>query len=130
MSFGDYFEDEVLDNIFGNASFWAPWISVGLSRADPGEDESGLDEPSGGGYDRVLTDPSDWNLSLDGEITNAWEILFPEATAAWGTITHFVLFDEDYYGQMIMYGILDAPFNVQVGYQPNFVTDALSITLT
>ena len=128
MSFSNYFEDEILDNIFGQSSFYLPLISVGLSRADPGEDESGLDEP-GGSYERIETEAFDWNYSLNGEITNAWEFLFPEATTDWGLITHFVLFDEDYGGTMIMYGLLDTPFNVVTGYQPSFVANALSITL-
>ncbi|MFP4027925.1 MAG: hypothetical protein ACLFWL_09050 [Candidatus Brocadiia bacterium] len=94
MSGSNYLEDAVLNHIFDKASYPAPTVHVGLSTADPGEDGSGLSEPVGGAYDRVVTAPADWNASSGGMINNAVDLTFAEATEAWGTITHFGLFDK------------------------------------
>lgn len=130
MSFSNYFENEILDNIFGNTYFYAPWISVGLSRSNPGEGGYGLNEPSSGaGYERVLTYSGDWEWSWLGEVVNSSEFVFPVATGYWGTITHFALFDEDNYGVMIMYGALGTPREIPSGYQAIFDILDLSVTL-
>jgi hypothetical protein len=53
-SFSNYLENELLDHVFGAAAYSAPaTLYVGLSTADPTDDDSGLAEPSGNGYARV-----------------------------------------------------------------------------
>jgi len=94
MSAGNHLEDAVLNHIFGKESYAAPTVHVALSTADPGEDGSGLAEPLGGAYDRVATDPSDWNEASSGMLSNAVDLAFAEATESWGVITHFALFDK------------------------------------
>jgi len=94
MSAGNYLEDAVLNHIFGKESYAAPTVHVALSTGDPGEDGSGLAEPVGGAYDRVATAPADWNAASGGVLRNAVDLVFAEATEAWGVITHFALFDK------------------------------------
>ncbi|UCC98686.1 MAG: hypothetical protein JSW66_02080 [Phycisphaerales bacterium] len=108
-SFSDYWENKVLDHIFGNDSYTPPTIFVALSTAEPLDDASGVAEPSGNGYARVETGASDWSVSSGGSVSNATSITFPTASGSWGTITHFGLFDSVTGGNMLAYGALNQP---------------------
>jgi hypothetical protein len=79
-SFADYWENEILDHLFGKGSYTPPTIYVGLSTADPFDDASGLAEPSGNSYARVATSGADWNTASGGTIDNANELTFPQAS--------------------------------------------------
>jgi len=107
MSFANYWENAILDHVFGKSSYSAPSnIYVGLSTADPLDDASALAEPSGNNYARVSTAPADWNAASAGSITNASTITFPQASGAWGTVTHICLFDAASGGNLLASGLL------------------------
>ena len=127
--FTDYFEERVLNHVFGKADLTPGVIYVGLSAAEPCDDGSGLDEPDGNGYVRVQTTPSDWSAAADGSITNLSEINFSMATGSWGTITHFALFDAATGGKILSYGQLSNPVSVDTGGLARFAIGELSISL-
>lgn len=133
-SFADYWENEILDHLFGKGSYTPPTIYVGLSTADPLDDASGLAEPSGGSYARVQTAAADWTAAGagdldDGELENAEPIEFVEATGEWGTITHFALFDAETDGNMLAHGELTASKIVGTGDTARFAASSLSVSL-
>jgi hypothetical protein len=128
-SFNDYTENKVLDHITGKTSFTKPTAYVGLSTADPTDDASGLAEPSGNGYARVTTAGADWDAAASGATANATSLEFPEASGAWGTITHFALFDAVSGGNMLAHAALDASRVVTSGITPRFSIGELDITL-
>ena len=119
-SFSDYWENEVLDHLFGKGSYTPPTIYVGLSTADPGDYGSGLTEPSGNGYARVQTSGSDWSTASGGSLSNANDITFAEATGSWGTVTHFALFDAAPGGNMLAHGALSAAKSIGSGDTAKF----------
>lgn len=131
MSFGNWIEDLVLDLLFYKRVLELNYIELALSRADPGEDGSGLDEPSGNGYARVLISFASWGNAADGILTNVLPIVFSEATGSWGQLTHFALYGEDVYASsgIIAYGPLDTPMSVVSGYMPRFNAGALRIRI-
>ena len=129
MSFADYLENALLDHLFGKATFTSPAIHVALSTADPLEDGSGLAEPSGNGYARVATAPADWNASASGLVDNLSEITFPQATGAWGTVTHFALFDAATAGNMLLRGALTTSKSIDNGDTAKFAAGDLDVTL-
>ena len=62
MSFSKNLSQQLLDHVFGNATYAQPTnIYIALSTADPGDTGSGLSEPVGDGYTRVTTDDTYWN---------------------------------------------------------------------
>lgn len=128
-SFSDYWEDKILNHIFGKDNYTPPTISAALSTADPLDDASGLAEPAGNGYARVETSASDWNTASDGSLDNAGDIIFPKATGSWGTITHFALFDAATGGNMLAYGVLNPPKAVDSSYTAIFDAGDLNISL-
>jgi len=133
MSFSDYLENEVLDHIFGGADFPRPaTVYVALSTANPGEDGSGIAEPSGGAYARVAVTNNGTNFpaAAGGSKSNGTDITFPEATASWGTITYFAIFDASSGGNMLLYGALSSSKQVDTGDTLKFVTGDLTVTLT
>jgi len=129
MSFANYLENKILDHITGKTSFTMPTCYVGLSTADPGEDASGLAEPSDSGYARVTTSGSDWDAASGGAIANAAAITFPTATGSWGTITHFALFDATSDGNMLASGALTDSETVTTNQIARFAIGELDITL-
>jgi len=128
-SFSDYWEDKILDHIFGKANYTPPIIYVALSTSDPSDDASELTEPTGNAYARVETSASDWNAATNGSLDNANDIIFPKATGSWGTITHFVLFDAASGGNMLAHGALSQSKAVDSSYTPIFETGDLNISL-
>ena len=128
-SFSDYWENEILDHLFGKGSYTPPTIYLALSAADPGDDGAGLSEPSGNGYARAATAASDWNAASGGALDNADVIEFPEATGAWGTVTHFALLDAASGGNLLAHGTLSQSKTIASGDTARFVAGDLEINL-
>jgi len=128
-SFANYWENEILDHLFGKGSYTPPTIYVGLSTADPSDDASGLAEPSGNSYARVSTSGADWNIASGGTIDNANEITFPQASGNWGTLTHFALFDAASGGNMLAHGPLSISKTISSGDTAKFAAGDLDVSL-
>jgi hypothetical protein len=128
-SFADYWENEILDHLFGKSSYAPPTIYVGLSTSDPTDNASGLAEPSGNSYARVATAGSDWNTASGGTIDNANDITFPEASGSWGMLTHFALFDTASGGNMLAHGSLGASKSIGSGDTAKFAAGDLDVSL-
>ena len=128
-SFSNYWENKLLDYIFSKGSLTPPVIYLGLLTAEPGEEGTGLAEPSGNAYQRVQTSASDWNVSAGGSLDNSGEIIFPMATGNWGTITHFALFDAATGGNMLAYGTLSPAKVIGSGAIAKFVESDLAVSL-
>lgn len=129
MSFANYLEKKLVDHLLGHGSFTPPTVYVGLSKADPGENAAGLDEPSGGAYARIATDSGDWNSFASGVADNTNVLSFAEATASWGTITHFGLFDAVSGGNLLGSGSLSVAKDVGSGDQLKFNAGNLDVEL-
>ena len=129
MSFSDYWEDATLNHLFGKAVYTAPTIYVGLSTTQPSEDGTGVTEPSAGGYARVATAATDWNAASGGQITNATDIVFPQATADWGTVSYIVLYDAATGGNLLAYAALTTAKTVQSGDTAQFSAGDITVTL-
>jgi len=128
-SFSDHWENEILDHLFGKGAYTPPTIYVGLSTADPGDDGTGLAEPSGGSYARVATAAVDWNTASGGILDNANAIEFPEATGSWGMLTHFALFDALTGGNLLAHGTLAQSKTIESGDTGRIAAGALDVSL-
>lgn len=130
----DYTEIALLNAFFGKTpvNFGAlasrPTLYVALFTATPGEAGGGT-EVSGNAYARVTTATSDWNAAASGLVDNANAITFPQATGAWGTVTHFGLFDAATVGNLLWYGTLGTSRSPLNGDTPKFNAGELDFTL-
>ena len=128
-SFSNYWENKLLDYIFGKDDLTPPVIYLGLLTVEPDDDGTGLAEPSGNSYQRVQTSASDWNVSADGSLDNAGDIVFPMTTGNWGKVTHFALFDAATGGNMLAYGTLSPAKVIGSGVIAKFAMGNLVINL-
>lgn len=120
MSLSDYSEGLILDYLLTLMPFY-----VALSTADPGEDGSTIAEPVEMGYARK---ESSAFSRPDNVVSNTAIVDFPVSTDAWGTITHFALFDAAVGGNMLGSAELTSPQSVITGKSVQFGIGALTIT--
>jgi hypothetical protein len=134
MPFNDYLRNSVLNNVFGATAF-APsaTLYLGLSTTVIADDGTGVTEPVGGGYARqtVTNDKTSWSTATgaDNRIDNLVELVFPEATGAWGTVTHFFISDAATGGNILVSGALTATKTIDVGDVARFSPGNISIAI-
>jgi len=123
----DYCENKVLDHINGKSSFTMPTAYVALFTAAP-SDAGGGTEVSGGSYARVATSGATWTAASAGATSNAAAVTFPTASASWGTVTHYALFDASSSGNMLRWAALTASKTIGSGDTASFAIGALQMT--
>lgn len=126
----NYLENKLLDHALRATAYTAPTtLHVALYTSNPTDADTGT-EVSGGSYARVsLTPATAFGAAAAGSISNAADITFTTATAAWGTITHFAIRDAATAGNMLVYGALTASKVVANGDTFRFPAASLTITL-
>ena len=125
--FTTYTQQKVLDHIHGNGAFTAPTPYVGLFTAAP-SDAGGGTEVSGGSYARVNANTS-FGSASGTAIANDGAITFPTASASWGTVTHFGVFDASTAGNLLYWGALSVSKAVGSGDTASFAIGELDVTL-
>lgn len=110
---------------------------LGLSKTEPKRDGTGVTEPdASNGYKRVLigigsqSGTYKMESAVEGTIKNKEIIYFPEATAAWGNCTHYVLFNSQTGGNPMAYGQLTSTISPSAGTVPLIRVGELQMTLT
>lgn len=115
----------------------APTCFIGLLKniAASGDTVSFVEPEASAGYGRMQLGKYDnstgqlMGAPKNGKITNSQIVYLPEATADWGTITHFALFNTATGGTPFLWGALTDPVNVPSGYVPLFRVGKLSISI-
>ena len=131
MSFSDYLENKTLDHILGGPDYTrAATVYVALFTSAP-TDAGGGTEVSGGGYARVAVtnDATNWPAASGGSKSNGTDIVFPTATADWGTVVAFAIFDASTAGNMLVWGNLTQSKAIYNGDTARFAAGDLTITL-
>lgn len=102
-SLSNWLELELLDHVLKTGAYGVPSdIYVALSTADPLDDGSGIAEPSGNNYARVVM--NSWDAAASRATENTNKITFPQASGNWGTITHWAIFDAITGGNFLAHG--------------------------
>jgi len=133
MSFTDYLENKLLDHVWGNTAYSAPTtLYIGLSTTTPTDSGGNITEPATGAYARVsvTNNTTNWPNASGGAKSNGVAITFPEATASWGTVTHFFIADTNSgFTNVIATGALTASKTIDTGDTASFAIGDLDITL-
>lgn len=91
-------------------------------------------EPGSGSYaaKSITNDASSWSAASAGQKLNNGAITFAAATAAWGSLTHFIIADHatTVSARVVWFGALDAPVSPVSTDTPTFAAaGALTLTL-
>jgi hypothetical protein len=130
-AFTNYAETQLINHIFRTASFTKPTtLNLALFTAVGDGEAATVTELTGNGYTRVACNPLDanWSAPVSGNGTtyNVNTITFPAATADWGTITHFGIYDASTAGNLLIYAPLTIARNITNGSTPSFAATALT----
>lgn len=113
--------------MLGKTAWTMPTAYVGLFTAAP-SDSGGGTEVTGGSYARKSTAGADWNAASGGSTSNANAITFVTATASWGTVTHFGIFDAATAGNLLRWAALTTSKAIGNGDTASFAAGALVCT--
>ncbi len=105
-----YLEQAIGNEVLGGTAWAAPaTLYLALFTAAPTDDGGGT-EVSGGAYSRlaVTNNTTNWPTISGSQDTksNASNLTFPTATGAWGTVTHWGVFDGSTGGNLLLHGAL------------------------
>lgn len=127
MSFTNYLEQKVLEHFLSTPTVAKPTVYVGLLTA-PMSEAGVSTEVTGGSYTRRL-----WAGTVSGssptQVANTSDIVFPTATASWGTVTHVALYDSLTGGNALVYATLDISRIIDSGTTSTFLAGQLKFTL-
>lgn len=126
-----YFLNCIMGNVFKTKTtpVLPEKVYLGLSSSEPDIDGTNVTEPSTlSGYSRIeltekLGEPN------NGVISNTADISFPESSASWGTITHFVIYDSESDGNLLMFESLTQNRSVETATIVTIKAGNLTVTL-
>lgn len=122
----NYLENALINAVLRATAFTSPaTVYVALFTAVTDGEAGTVTEVSGGAYARqsvAFAAPS------NGSTSNSAEIIFPVATAAWGTITHFGIYDAATLGNLLYYGALTSSKAIATDDQFRFAASALTVS--
>lgn len=129
-AFANYLEEKIVDwALRATAMGTAPAsVWVALHTGDPGE-TGASNEVTGGSYARVEVTAGFSAHGAAGPTSNSAEILFPTASANWGTVSHWSIHDASTAGNCLFKDTLTASRNVLSGDAFRFSAGTLQITL-
>lgn len=122
----DYLENALLNATLRGQAFTSPTaVYAALFTSDPTDAGTGT-EVSGGAYTRQAIT---FGAPLNGTCSNSADVLFPVATAAWGTITHIGIFDAASGGNLLYSAALTTSKTIAADDQLKLATGAVTVTL-
>lgn len=133
----DYAEQKLLEALLKNTSFAGGatlYLALYLDGAPPTESGGGT-EVTGGSYVRQPVAAVDgWSAGgqVGGafQVTNAPDVVYPVATADWGTVGYVAVFDTITGGHMLVFAQLDGPRIIESGAQFKLLAGNLSVGLS
>lgn len=122
----NFLENALINATLRNTAYTSPAsVYVGLFTTDPTDAGSGT-EISGGSYARVV---ATFTAPTDGVSPTNADVQFPQATATWGTVTHFGIFDALTTGNLLYHGSLTASKTIETGDVFKIASGNLTVTL-
>jgi hypothetical protein len=125
MSKTNYLETALLNHVLRNVTYTSPTQPyVALYTVAPGEGGGGT-EVAGGGYARQ---PVTFTAPSPDSVSNSSDVTFPIASANWGLIVAFGIFDQATGGNLLYYANLTVSRDVLQNDQLRFPTGQLIVS--
>jgi hypothetical protein len=122
----NYLENALINATLRNTTYTSPaTVYVGLFTTDPTDAGTGT-EVTGGSYTRKAIT---FGAPSNGVSVNSAAVEFDQATASWGTVTHFGILDASTSGNLLYHGALTASKVIDDGDVFKFAISAVSVTL-
>ena len=127
-SITNYLEDAYLNHVFGGSAYTpAATLYLALCTADPGEAATGAsmnEVPDAGGYARTAIS---FGAAANRRVTQDADVVFPQATASWGTVSHWAVVDSATYGSgnVLAYGAFSAARAVNANTTPKVLSGGI-----
>lgn len=126
----DYAENALVAHSVGKAAYTLPSVYLALLTAAPSDTGGGTEVTTAGtAYARQSVPASSWAAASGGAISTSADVLFPVATAAYGTVTHIGLYDAATAGNLIWYGPLTVSKAIASGEQFKMPAGQLTASL-
>lgn len=126
----DYLENKLLDHVLGGPDYTRPaTVYIALYTVAP-TDAGGGTEVTGGSYARkdVTNNITNWPAAAGGAKSNGTEITFVTATANWGTVVAFAIFDTVTAGNMMHWADLTLSKLISNGDTAKFAVGDIDLT--
>lgn len=128
MAVSTYLDNKIADHVTGRAAYTAPtWFVALFTTAPNAKTGLGGTEVSGGSYARTSAPFA--NAAASGVIANSGAVTFPAASAGWGTVTHFGVYDASSGGNFLGMAALTVSKVVGSGDTAQFAIGALTLTI-
>ncbi len=128
-SISNWLELELLDHVLKVGAYTVPSnIYIALFVGDPTDAGTGGAEVSGGSYARVVM--NSWDAASSRATENTNQINYTEATASWGTVTHFAIYDAITGGNFLAHGDLTSSKAIGTGDNVYFVVGDIDIVFS
>jgi len=124
----DFLENEILDHVLGNAAYTAPsTVTIALYTVAP-SDAGGGTEVTGGSYVRlsVTNNATNFPAAAGGAKSNGTVFTFVQASADWGTVVAFGIFDGS--TNLLYWGPVTPNRSVPNGATASFAVGDLDVT--
>jgi hypothetical protein len=115
-----FFEKQLARRTFQGATF------IALMREAPTVTGAGGAECAGGGYVRRGIE---FGPPTAGAVSNTFTVLFPTPTAAWGTVTHWALFDAPVGGALLCFDEFASPISAPIGSEIALADGTISVAV-
>jgi hypothetical protein len=140
----NFLENKLIDLLFRGVSYAGPSaVYIALYTAAPTAAGGGT-EVTGGSYARVALSPSPANWAAtngatlatnpstgtSGATSNNVAIVFPTATASWGTVTSVAILDAPTGGNQLFFGVLNSPQTIATSGSFSFAISALAPSMS
>lgn len=128
---GTYWSNKSLDLVVGAQAFTAPvTLYVALYTVAPTATSASGTEVTGGSYARVAVtnNLTNWPAAVAGAKSNANAIVFPTATADWGSVVAAAIYDAASAGNELYFGTLTQNKTISNGDTAQFATTSLALT--
>ena len=126
--FSDWFENTIINHLLRNQAYTPPvTIYVALFTAITGlETNAPTAEVAVGAYARTAVTLT---AASGGAADNTADVVFPTATANWGTITHFAIMDAATVGNVMLWSPVTTAKAVNNGDNCKVLLGTLDITI-
>lgn len=122
----DYLENAIINATLRGQAYTPPsTVYLALYTSDPTDAKTGT-EVSGGAYARQSIS---FSAPVNGTASSSADVLFPVATAGWGTVTHIGILDAATGGNFLYHGQLTNNKTIAVDDQLKIAAGDITVSL-